>query len=262
MFGADAMPFSTLRLQYAPRICTVTINRLDRQNSINAQLLEDLHQVLDQLEADPDCRLLILEGQGGVFCTGMDFTEVAGDTSNGADAEKAETFMRLLRRMSLSRKIIIAKIDGKVTAGGVGLVAASDFAVATPRSQFSLSEALWGLLPACVVPYLIRRIGFQPAYWMTLSTLPFSPEEALNYHLVNEISTDPDEVIRRLLLRLGRLDEAIIFDLKAYFRKMWIVTEQMEQTAIAEITRLVTDPRVRNNIQEFVNYQRFPWSPR
>jgi polyketide biosynthesis enoyl-CoA hydratase PksH len=261
MSGADAVEFATLRLHYSPRACTVTIHRPEQQNSINGQLLEELHRALDQLEANSECRLVILEGQPGVFCTGMDFTEVAGNVPGVADAEKAEIFMSLLRRMSLSPKILIAKIDGKVTAGGVGLVAATDFAVATPRSQFSLSEALWGLLPACVVPYLIRRVGFQCAYWMTLSTLPFSAEEVAGYRLINQVSQEPDDVIRRVFLRLGCLDEMTLVDLKSYFRKMWIVTEEMERVAVAEITRLVTEPRVRKNIREFVEHQRFPWSP-
>jgi 3-carboxymethyl-3-hydroxy-acyl-[acp] dehydratase len=256
------MHLATLRVQQGSRFATVTINRPEHQNSINGQLLAELHQALDKLEADSECQLVVLEGRPGIFCTGMDFTEVAADTPGVSDAEKAEVFMNLLRRMSLSSKVIIAKIDGKVTAGGVGLVAASDFAVATPGSQFSLSEALWGLLPACVVPYLIRKIGFQPAYWMTLSTLNVSAEEAAGYRLVNEVSTDPDGVIRRLLLRLSRLDQSTISNLKAYFRRMWIVNEEMERVAVNEITRLVTEPRVRENIREFVEHQRFPWSPR
>jgi polyketide biosynthesis enoyl-CoA hydratase PksH len=262
MSGAKAMSFATLQLVRTPRSSTIIINRPDNQNAINGLLLEEMHCALDLLESDSGCRLVVLEGQPGVFCTGMDFSEVAADDADAADAEKAQVFMKLLRRMSLCSKIIIAKVDGKVTAGGVGLVAASDFALATPRSQFSLSEALWGLLPACVVPYLIRRIGFQPAYWMTLSTLNFSAAEAAGFRLVDEVSENPDEAIRRLLLRLGRLDERTICDLKSYFRKMWIVNEEMEQVAVKEITRLVTEPRVRDNIREFVEHQRFPWSPR
>ena len=60
--------------------------------------------------------------------------------------------MALLKRLTLTPKVVVACIDGKVIAGGVGIAAAADLVVATPRSEFSLSEALWGMLPCCVVP--------------------------------------------------------------------------------------------------------------
>ena len=255
------MTYSTIRVEESPVTCTITIDRPERQNSINGRLLDELRSALDHIEANRECRVVVLAGHPGFFCTGMDFQEAVDSSSNG-DGDKAKAFMDLLRRMSLTPKIVIAEIDGKVNAGGIGLVAASDFAVATPRSQFSLSEAIWGLLPACVVPYLIRRTGFQPAYWMTLSTMPVSAAEAQSYRLVNEVSNDPTGAVQRLLPRLARLDGQTIADLKSYFRKMWLVTPEMEDVAVAEITRLMGEPRVRENIRGFVEHQRFPWSPR
>lgn len=254
------MNFETLRLRESARSVAVTIERAAQQNSINGVLLSELNQALDLAERNPECRFFILEGQPGVFCTGMDFSEVAGESSEKAtDQDRAASYMRLLRRLSLSPKVIVAKVDGKVTAGGVGLVAASDLALATERSQFSLSEALWGLLPACVIPYLIRRVGFQKAYVMTLSTLPVSAREALASGLLDEVTDDLDGAMRRLLLRIGKLEEGTIVNLKTYFRKMWIVNEEMERLAVEEITRLVSEPRVRENIRQFVVHQRFPW---
>jgi polyketide biosynthesis enoyl-CoA hydratase PksH len=252
--------YATLSIRTAPRIMTVTLNRPEQDNSINGQMLVEFGMALDAAERDPDCRFFVLEGQPGVFCTGMDFAEVAGDMKGGEDRSKAEAYMGLLRRLSSTPKVTVAQVDGRTSAGGVGLVAACDIAMATQGSLFSLSEALWGLLPACVVPYLIRRIGFQKAFLMTLSTQPIPAVEALACNLVDEIVTDPDDALRRRLLRIGRLDEQTIGNLKAYFRRMWIVTEAMEQEAISEITRLVSSERVRENIRGFVTDQRFPWS--
>ena len=253
------MEFSTLLIRQSPRILTAAIHRPEQQNAINGLLLRELNLALDLAERDPSCRFFVLEGQSGVFCTGMDFSELASQSSP-TDEEKAKVFMQLLHRMSLTPKVVIANVDGRVMAGGVGLVAASDFAISTGRSQFSLSEALWGLLPACVVPFLIRRVGFQKAYTMTLSTLPISAPQALACNLVDELTSDPADSIRRLLLRIGRLEEATITSLKAYFRKMWIITEQAEREAVAEITRLVSDQTVRASIEAFVKDHKLPWS--
>ncbi len=253
--------FETLVLRESPRVLTVTLSRPERQNAINGRMLVELSRALDLAEADPACRFVVLDGQPGTFCTGMDFDEVAGD-GGGGEAGRAEGYMGILRRLSLCRKVVVARVDGRVTAGGVGLAAASDFVLATERSQFSLSEALWGLLPACVVPYLIRRVGFQKAYTMTLSTLPVPAREALACRLVDEVADDLDEPLRRLLLRIGKLEEGTIVELKDYFRRMWMITDEMEREAVNEISRLVTEPRVRENIRQYVSHGRFPWDAR
>jgi len=202
----------------------------------------------------------VLEGQPGLFCTGMDFAEV----SSKPGVQASETvgiagYMNLLKRFTTSPKVILCRLDGKVIAGGVGLVAASDLVVSTLRTEFSLSEALWGLLPCCVLPFLIRRVGFQKAYAMTLTTRPLAAQEAASVHLVDEITENLDEAIRKLSLRLNLLEEETILDLKRYFQKMWLITPAMEQCALDEITRLSAQPRVQQNIANFVKRGAFPW---
>src|SRR6201999_280988 len=105
-------------------------------------MISELHAVLDLCEAAPEVRIVALAGQNGVFCNGMDFRE-ATDTRLDGDAaiEAAVTpFFDLLQRFTQSRKFVAALVDGQVNAGGMGLVAAADFALATPRSSFGLSE--------------------------------------------------------------------------------------------------------------------------
>jgi polyketide biosynthesis enoyl-CoA hydratase PksH len=94
------------------------------------------------------------------------------------------------------------------------------------------------------MPYLIRRVGFQPAYFMTLTTQTLSAKDAHSFRLVDELSDDIEAAERKYLLRLTRLDEKTILDLKSYFRKLWIVDDTMEQTAIAELVRLLKEPRI------------------
>ena len=178
----------------APRTdgVTVTIDRLESENSMNRTFLRELNGVLDRAEADPACRLLVIAGPKGVFCTGMDFGEVVADAdaagTDGDDGTDHPMYRDLFKRRSLTPTVIVSLVDGRASAGGIGLVAASDYVVATPRSQFSLSEGLWGLLPAMVAPYLIRRIGFQNAYRMTLTTLPVTDMLLLSGSVVSEIS--------------------------------------------------------------------------
>jgi polyketide biosynthesis enoyl-CoA hydratase PksH len=256
------MRFETLLIKESPRVRTIRFHRPEAKNSINRLLLAELNLALDEAERDPQCRVVVLEGDSGLFCTGLDFSDaVTSAASSGEDIRDGE-YMRTLRRFSLTSRIVIAKVDGQVVAGGLGFVAASDLAVATPRSVFSLPEALWGLLPANVLPYLIRRVGFQKAYMMSLTTQKISAAEAEAMSLIDKVADDPDDFIRRSLLRFVRLDEETVVELKAYFRRMWIITEEMEGAAVKELARLLGKPKVRENLANFVEQSQFPWENR
>ncbi|MEO8401851.1 MAG: enoyl-CoA hydratase-related protein [Gammaproteobacteria bacterium] len=253
------MNFTTLLVSDIPHGIRITLNRLEQRNSINTTLLTELNQVLDAADKNPDWCIIVLSGQSGIFCTGMDFSEVSHSASYQTDdLISASSYMNTLKRFATMSKVIVAEVDGQVMAGGVGLVAASDIVIATTRSHFTLSEALWGLLPANVLPYLIRRVGFQKAYWMTLTTQTLSATDAHAIHLVDELS-DQADVLRKLIMRLARLDEQTITDMKKYFQKLWFINETMEQVAISELERLMAEPRVRHNITRFMQEGKFPW---
>jgi polyketide biosynthesis enoyl-CoA hydratase PksH len=252
------MNLATLQLEQLPKALRLTIHRPERRNSINEQVLLDIHAALDKAEQDADNRLVIIQGSKEFYCTGMDFTAIAQQEAT----LESESYMRLLKRFASIPRIIISLVEGSAMAGGIGLLAASDLVLATPQSQFSLSEALWGLLPCCVLPYLIRRIGFQAAYRLTLTTQPIDGQEAHRIQLVDELIEQPETALRRHLLRLSRLEPQTLADMKAYFRKLWLVNDEMEQLAVNEITRLMQSARIQQNISNYVQYGQFPWDKR
>jgi len=236
---------------------------LDR-HGIDGALLAELHGVLDLAERSPECRLVVIEGSGGVFCTGMDLDAAAlsGASSDELASRGGEEFLGLLTRITTVPRAIVSVVDGRVVGGGVGIAAASDLVYATSRSTFGLPEALWGLLPCCVLPFLIRRVGFQTAHAMTLSTLPVAAERAHRLQLVDELADDVEPLLRRLRARLSKLDGSTISDLKAYQRRMWFLSEDMERAAVAEFTRLMSAPSVRARISAYATDQILPWERR
>ncbi|MFH9857967.1 enoyl-CoA hydratase-related protein [Streptomyces sp. NPDC017202] len=251
----------TIRLSGVPGVLTVALDRPDAQNSIDTAMIRELHAALDTAEADPDCRVVVLTGGDGVFCTGMDLLGAAAE--GRPDRERAARggaeFLGLLKRLTLTPRVVVATVDGRVAGGGVGLVAASDFVLATPRSTFSLPEALWGLLPCSVAPFLIRRTGFQKAYAMSLSTLPVTADQALLSGLVDQLADQLQPALRRLAFRVTKVEGATVGDLKRYFAKMWIITPEVERTAIDEFARLMSSDGVGRRIADFAERQRFPW---
>lgn len=256
------MSYTTLIVNISKGIHNITLNRLKHRNSINKAMLVELNLALDIAENDSSCKLIVIEGQNGTFCTGMDFTMFASDVSDAYEEEADDfsvSYMNTLKRLTLSPKIILSKVDGQVMAGGVGLVAASDIVLSTNRTKLSLSEALWGLLPAMVTPYLIRKVGFQKAYYMTLTSMPVTANEARDIHLIDVVDDDIDTLTHHMSQRLSRLDESTIREMKQYFRDMWIITEQMEKKAVEKINYLASKKEVLNNITNYVRFGRFPW---
>lgn len=241
----------------------VIFNRVPKRNSINDEMLLEVNDLMNALEQQESCKSIVLEGQEGFFSTGMDFDEAVknfqGEKTEEEKRRDSSLYMDTLKRFSLSEKVIISKVDGQVMAGGVGIVAASDLVIASPRSTFTLSEALWGLLPACVMPFLIRRIGFQHAYRMTLTTLSVPAQEGFRIGLVDEVSEHPDDSLRKLCLRLKRVKSTTVGRMKRYFRDMWIVHEEMESRAVTELTNLVSSSEVQTNLSRFISSARFPW---
>lgn len=250
------MEFQNILLHEEAHTLEITIHRPKARNAISAGLLAEIQQVIDLAEANDTIRTIVLKGENGIFCTGMDFKEA---NQNKAGESISDGYMTVLKRFATCSKITVSLCDGVVLAGGVGFAAASDIVIATHRTQFGLSEALWGLLPANVLPYLIRRTGFQPAYFMTLTTKNISAEQAKDCHLIDLLCDDIQKEFKLLNQRLTLLHPETIHHMKTYFRELWIIDDKMEQLAMNTLTHLMSTARVKNNIDQFITKGKFPW---
>lgn len=255
------MEWDTLITRSENSIFYIKMNCPETNNSLNYPLVTELNHVFDLLQENDEIKMVVLEGCNGKFCTGMDFNVIVqNDAQNASEKSLTQMYMELLRKLSLLNKVVIAKVEGQVLAGGVGLCVACDFCYATESSQFSLSEILWGLLPSMVIPYLIRKVGYKDAYQMSLTTMLYGAAKAKECGLVDEVTEDIDREIRKLVQRVSRLQCWAIQNCKEYFRSTWMIDEEMEQRAVQKTSSLVSDPRVRQNIENYVKYKKFPWN--
>ena len=254
------MAYTTLQVQQQRGTCFIQLNRPQAKNSINSILIEELLAVFAKTEQEDAIKVLVLTGNDQHFCTGMDFNAVSTRGSEAALAQDKNGYYNLLKHIATCSKVVVAKVDGQVNAGGIGLVTASDIVISSEKATYGLSEALFGLLPACVMPFLIRRVGVQKAQWMSLMTGGISAQRAYEIGLVDEISTKPDDILRRNLLRLTRLETSTIQDLKDYVSKLWIINEATQTLAVDKITSLVQSEKVQYNIKNFVENGQFPWT--
>jgi methylglutaconyl-CoA hydratase len=193
------MQFTTLTVTAERHIGTVTLNRPDVRNAFNETVIAELTGAFRALGDTPDVRAIVLTGNGPAFCAGADLNwmkKMAGysDDENRADAL---TLAQMLHTIWVCPKPVIARVQGDTYAGGMGLVAACDIAVAAHGVNFCLSEARLGLLPATISPYVIRALGEQAARRYFITAERFDAAEALRLGFVHAVVA-PQELDERV----------------------------------------------------------------
>ncbi|HEU0123305.1 MAG TPA: enoyl-CoA hydratase/isomerase [Bryobacteraceae bacterium] len=254
------MTFETLQVQWQDTLCTARIHRPAANNAINARLIEELAAVLSACSdpaRTPPVSILVLEGSPEVFCSGGDLEAI----SASSEAPPPEPLFDLWARMAASPLLTISVVRGRVNAGGLGFLCASDIVLADRTAVFSLSELLFGIFPALVLPFLIRRTGRQKAHYLTLMTRPITAEEALSAGLIDALEDDVGVLLRKHLLRLRRLQRSAIGRYKAYLSSLDNSLELARPLALAANREFFSDPSVQNNIRRYVTESKFPWEP-
>jgi methylglutaconyl-CoA hydratase len=183
-------------------ISRVTLNRPDVRNAFNEELLQELTDVFESLNKSEICRVIVLQAKGKSFCAGADLNWMRSMVSytyeeNVKDSSRLANMLNTIYRCS---KPVIAKIEGDVYAGGVGLAAVCDILVASSNVRFCISEAKLGLLPATISPYVIKALGEQACKRYFLTAEVFSSQKAYELGFVHEIS--PPELVEAKILEL------------------------------------------------------------
>ncbi len=257
------MNYQTIKVRFQESICFLQFNRPEANNTINDLLIEECHHVLAMCEEA--ITVVVLEGSPEVFCFGADFQGIhqrmpgRSGSSHPSSTKTSEPMYDLWLKLANGPFITISHVRGKANAGGVGFVAASDIVLADETAQFSLSELLFGLFPACVMPFLIRRVGFQKAHYLTLMTQPISIQQAHAWGLVDAYEAQSDSLLRKHLLRLRRLSKAGITRYKNYMSQLNNAAFQSKSLALAANHEIFSDPRTLEGIYWYVEKGQFPW---
>ena len=168
-------------------VTTVTLNRPDKRNALNTELLAQLVAAIAAAEADASQRILVLRGAGTVFCSGLDLDEA---TQPDRAHASADLVAQALRALSATRLITIAAVQGAAIAGGAGLMSACDFAVATNDAKFGYPEVRRGLVPALIMTFLRRQLRERDARELLLLGKLFDATHAHAIGLVNRVVAD------------------------------------------------------------------------
>ncbi len=242
--------FETIQVNFDEDICYLQLHRPEANNTINNLLIEECSRVLDQCEAF--AKIVVLEGLPDVFCFGADFQDIRKDLAGNPRHQDPEPLYDVWQQLASGPYITIAHVRGKVNAGGVGFVAACDIVICKDKAVFSLSELLFGLIPACVLPHLIRRIGFAKAHYMTLMTQPISAEQAYKWGLVDVCEENSENALRKHLLRLRRLSKTGISRHKRYMNNLNETLLTSKLKALEANKEVFSDQSNLEKIEHFV----------
>jgi len=196
----------TVRLELGGRVARVTLALPDIRNAFNEVMIRELRQVFARLREETAVRVVVLTGEGSAFCAGADLHWMRRVLQYSYEENLADSLelAHLMREIYDLPKPVVGRINGPAIGGGTGLVAVCDVAVASEQAVFSFSEVKIGLVPACISPYVLKRVGerFAREYFMTGELL--SAHKALECGLVNRVvpEAELDRTVEELLRSL------------------------------------------------------------
>ncbi|WP_236542747.1 enoyl-CoA hydratase-related protein [Spiractinospora alimapuensis] len=171
-------------------IATITLNSPERRNALSAAVRIGLARALAAAMADDSVRAVVLTAAGPAFCAGVDLKEVAAERAGRPADPDAPTLSELLHGIGQAPKPVVTAVQGPARAGGVGIVAASDIAIAVDSATFAFTEVRIGVVPAVISVPVGRRMHQRPFERYFLTGEVFSAREAADSGLVTE--TVPD----------------------------------------------------------------------
>ncbi|EWC60129.1 Methylglutaconyl-CoA hydratase [Actinokineospora spheciospongiae] len=185
-------------------IARITLDSPHNRNALSARLRADLRTHLSTAIADDAVRVIVLDHTGPVFCSGMDLKEAGGASSS---AQGVQEFPAILEQIWTSPKPVVARLAGPARAGGVGIVAAADIAIASDSATFAFTEVRIGVVPAVISVTVLPRLLPRAAHELFLTGETFDAPRAVRIGLLNSavpLTTLDDEVDRyTTMLSLG-----------------------------------------------------------
>ena len=256
---------SQLQVNVASAIATVTLNRPEVRNAFNDAVILEVTAAFRDLGARDDVRCIVLAAAGTAFCAGADLNWMRSmaDYTHEQNIEDAGRLADMMRTVYECPKPTIARIQGDVYAGGTGLVAACDIAVAVDTAYFCLSEVKLGLLPSTISPYVIRAMGARAAHRYFLTAERFTAAEALRIGFVHEVVTADalDGKVAELAQTLVNAGPAAVKACKKLVQDVagFDITPELVAMTVESIASVRVSAEGREGLQSFLQKRKPGW---
>ncbi|MFO1365191.1 MAG: enoyl-CoA hydratase/isomerase family protein [Moraxella osloensis] len=258
--------YDSLLLDIDQHVATITLNRPDKRNAFNDEVIQRTDRCVSIFCAEQDeVRAVVLTANGKAFCAGADLNwmRAMADYSHDENLADAGKLAQMLATIYHCPKPTVAAIQGDVYAGGMGLVAACDIAISV-KSNFCLSEVKLGLIPATISPYVIRAMGARAAHRYFLSAEVFDAKEAKKIGFIHE-RVDEEEFTQTLDNLVKHLVNASPNAVKVCKKLVQDVAfteinEQLIKDTVAGIADIRASAEGKEGVQSFLQKRKPSWS--
>ena len=255
---------ATLIIQ-AGAVTTVTLHRPEVRNAFNDEVIAELTQAFAELGQDPQVRAIVLAAEGAAFCAGADLNWMRrmADYNQAENLLDAAQLAEMLRVIYTCPKPTVARIQGDVYAGGMGLVAACDMAVSVDSANYCLSEVKLGLYPATISPYVTRAMGTRAAHRYFLTAERFDAAEALRIGFVHAVvpAGQLDEQVAQITRALVHASPNAVKECKTLLHE--VAGKDIDAALIAHtvkgIAGIRTSAEGKEGVQSFLQKRKPNW---
>ena len=256
---------SALTTTQTGAVLTLTLNRPEVRNAFNDAAIAEITAAFHDAASRAEVRAVVLAADGPAFCAGADlhWMRRMADYSHAENLADAAALAEMLRVMYECPKPTIARIQGDVVAGGMGLVAACDMAVSVDTAHFCLSEVKLGLIPATISPYVIRAMGARAAHRYFLTAERFDAREAHRIGFVHEVvgADQLDAKVAELTQALIAASPNAVRSCKALVQE--VAGREISAPLVARTIEGIADIRTsregREGVQAFLQKRKPSW---
>lgn len=259
---------SPLRVQQTGRRLTLTLDDARRQNALSVEMIESIDHALEG--APHDLAALVIQGANGVFSAGADLKSLAEALAKPLACGETDALQtlnaaggRFFARFAALPFMTIAVVDGAAVGGGMGLAAASDVVIATPRARFALTETSLGIPPAQIAPYLAHRLGEHVARRLAMTGARIEGREAETLGLADFYcgsDAERDAKLEALLQSVERCASCANAETKRLFRLTRSTTPEAYIDAAAKsFAEALRGPEGREGIAAFLSKRAPTW---
>lgn len=256
---------SNLNIKVEAQRATLTLIRPELRNAFNDEVIAELTQAFTELGQRDDVRAIVLAAEGPAFCAGADLNWMRrmADYDRAQNLADAARLAEMLRVIHHCPKPVVARVQGDVYAGGMGLVACCDIAISADSAHYCLSETRLGLVPATISPYVMRAMGPRAAQRYCLSAERFDAAEALRIGFVHEV-VSADQLDARVDAVVKALIHASPAAVRACKRLLQEVAQrEIDAALIAQTVEAIADIRSstegREGVQSFLQKRQPAW---
>ncbi|TCC98180.1 enoyl-CoA hydratase/isomerase family protein [Pedobacter psychroterrae] len=247
------------------RIATISINRPEKRNALNAELVTLLTEQLITASEDDEVKVIVLKACGAVFSAGADLEYLQQLQQNTYEENLAdsENLKRLFTTIYYLPKIVIAQVEGHAIAGGCGLATVCDIIFAVPEASFGYTEVKLGFVPAIVSCFLLRKTSETVAKKILLTGELFSAQEALNYGLITFVTNkeDIDLKVNEFALNLctETSSNSLMVTKQLIGQTTHLLLEKSLSLAVQINARVRDSEDFRKGVGAFINKEKIKW---